>query len=104
VKKDASPGVYEKTPLGKCPACGRGVLEAKKNFYCPGYKDAEKPCSFTIWKETSGARLGAPDVQALLAGKRTAVKKCVSKAGESFNAKFYLDKDRKIAFDFVDKK
>jgi DNA topoisomerase-3 len=103
VKKDARRDVYEKAPLGKCPVCGRGVLEAKKNFYCPGYKDAEKPCSFTIWKETCGARISVSDAQALLAGKRTAVKKCASKAGKSFSAKFYLDKDSKVAFDFVDK-
>jgi DNA topoisomerase-3 len=104
IKQEAKREAYEKAAVGACPRCGRGVLESKKNFYCPGYKDAQKPCSFTIWKETCGARIGVSDAQSLLAGKRTAVKKCASKAGKPFNAKLYLDKDNKVALDFVDKK
>jgi DNA topoisomerase-3 len=104
VKQNAKREAYEKAAVGTCPLCGRGVLESKNNFYCPGYKDAQKPCSFTIWKETRGARIGVSDAQALLAGKRTAVKKCASKAGKAFSARLYLDKDNKLALDFVDKK
>jgi DNA topoisomerase-3 len=104
VKKNARREAYESAPLGKCPVCGRGVVESRRNFYCPGYKDTEKPCAFTLWKDACGAKITAADAQALLAGKRTGVKKCVSKAGKPFNAKFYLDKDCKVAFDFVDKK
>lgn len=36
--------------IGRCPMCGKQVLEGKKIFYCEGYKD-EPPCQFKMWKE-----------------------------------------------------
>jgi DNA topoisomerase-3 len=104
IKPEAAREVYEKKSVGTCPSCGRAILESKKTFYCPGYKDAQNSCSFTLWKDISGARLTLSDAQTLLAGKRTPVKKCASKAGKPFSARFYLDGNYKVAFDFVDKK
>jgi DNA topoisomerase-3 len=105
VKQKKDGDTYEKkTAVGKCPVCGRGILESQKSFYCPGYKDMEKPCSFSIWKEKSGAKITLADAQTLLAGKRTGTKKCASKEGKPFDAKFYLDDARKVAFEFANKK
>ena len=92
----------EKTSLGECPLCGGEVYEGKKNYYCGNYK-VERPCSFTIWKEICQAAISPSDVQTLLAGKQTKVKKCVNKAGKEFKAAFTLVKD-KIEFRFEDKK
>jgi hypothetical protein len=50
----------------------------------------------------SGAAVSAADVQSLLSGKKTKVKKCKSKAGKEFSALFGLQ-DGKIAFEFVNK-
>lgn len=36
--------------IGKCPRCGRDVVEGKKSFYCEGYR-ANPPCGFVLWKE-----------------------------------------------------
>lgn len=35
--------------IGKCPDCGRDVVEGMKSFRCVGYKDSS--CRFVIWKE-----------------------------------------------------
>lgn len=42
---------YSDRSLGKCPRCGRDVIEGKKGFGCVGWSDKEKPCNFTIWKD-----------------------------------------------------
>ena len=93
---------HEKKSLGKCPLCGGDVYEGNKSYYCGNYK-ANPPCRFTVWKEICNASLTHSDVQALLSGKQTKVKKCVGKAGKEFNAKFELV-DGKVEFRFEDKK
>ena len=35
--------------LGKCPRCGRDVIEGKNGYGCSGYKDG---CRFIIWKKS----------------------------------------------------
>jgi DNA topoisomerase-3 len=93
----------EKKSLGKCPLCGGDVYEGNKSYYCGNYK-ANPPCRFTVWKEICNASVTHSDLQALLAGKQTKVKKCVSpKTRKEFNAKFEL-LDGKIEFRFEDKK
>jgi DNA topoisomerase III len=93
----------EKKSLGKCPLCGGDVYEGNNNYYCGNYK-AETPCRFVIWKNICQASVTHSDVQALLAGKQTKVKKCLnSKTGKEFNAKFELV-DGKIEFRFEEKK
>jgi DNA topoisomerase-3 len=93
---------HEKKSLGKCPLCGGDVYEGGKNYYCSNYK-VEKPCRFTIWKEICQASVSHSDIQTLLAGKQTKDKKCVSKAGKEFYARFELV-DGKIEFRFEEKK
>lgn len=39
-----------KAVIGKCPRCGRDVLEGKKSFYCVGY-NGSPPCGFVLWKQ-----------------------------------------------------
>jgi DNA topoisomerase-3 len=80
----------ERTSLGKCPLCEGDIYEGKKGCYCSNYK-SDPPCRFTIWKEIAGASVSPADVQALLAGKQTKVKKCKSKAGKEFQAAFKLE-------------
>lgn len=38
--------------VGKCPRCGKDVVENKMTFGCTSYKSKEEPgCGFAIWKE-----------------------------------------------------
>jgi len=94
----------EKKSFGKCPVCKTGdIYEGKNNYYCGNYK-ADPPCKFVIWKNICQASVTHSDLQALLVGKQTKVKKCVSpKTGKEFNAKFELV-NGKIEFRFEEKK
>ncbi|NCE65084.1 type IA DNA topoisomerase [Pseudoflavonifractor sp. 524-17] len=38
-----------RTAVGKCPRCGKNVVEGKKSFYCESYYDSA-PCGFALWK------------------------------------------------------
>ncbi len=38
-----------RTAIGKCPRCGKSVVEGKKSFYCEGYHDTPS-CGFALWK------------------------------------------------------
>lgn len=38
----------ERESIGKCPICGKEVVESEKMFYCIGNKDG---CIFKLWKE-----------------------------------------------------
>lgn len=38
----------ERESIGKCPVCGKEVIESEKMFYCTGNKDG---CIFKLWKE-----------------------------------------------------
>ena len=93
---------WEKPSLGSCPLCKNGkILSAEKNWYCSRYKDG---CSFTLWKNVSGAKLSDTDLQQLLAGKTTRPKKMKSKAGKEFSARLKLLQDGKVDFIFDKKK
>ena len=38
----------EKESIGKCPICGKEIVESEKMFYCTGNKEG---CIFKLWKE-----------------------------------------------------
>ncbi|MCF0151089.1 MAG: hypothetical protein HUJ80_06750, partial [Firmicutes bacterium] len=44
----------EPESLGKCPRCGKPVIEGKNAYGCSGYKDG---CTFTIWKKAKAGML-----------------------------------------------
>lgn len=93
---------WEKPSLGSCPLCKNGkIMAAEKNWYCSRYKDG---CSFTLWKNVSGAKLSDTDLQQLLEGKTTRPKKMKSKAGKEFSARLKLLQDGKVDFIFDKKK
>ena len=57
----------EKTVIGKCPRCGKNVVEGKLNFYCESGKDG---CGFTLWKNDkhNGITITAENARELLMG------------------------------------
>lgn len=93
---------WEKPSLGTCPLCKNGkIMAGEKNWYCSRYKDG---CSFTLWKNVSGAKLSDTDLQQLLEGKTTRPKKMKSKAGKEFSARLKLIQNGKVDFIFDKKK
>lgn len=92
------PEKVEAAPIGKCPRCGRDVIEGRKGFGCVGYRDKENPCSFTIWKSNALLATGHKTVSAtmarkLLRGERVTVSGLKSRAGKPYAAAFTLKDD-----------
>jgi len=89
-----------KEPLGKCPLCGKGVIEGKKGYGCGGYKEG---CKFIIWKEIAGKKVTPLQAKSLLEkGKTGIIKGFKSKKGGKFDAALQL-KDGKVEFVFTNK-
>lgn len=82
--------------LGKCPECGKPVMENQKAFGCSGYKEG---CKFTIWKnslERFGRKtIPASIVKNLLSGKEVKITGLKSKAGKEYEVPGKLVKDEK---------
>jgi DNA topoisomerase-3 len=96
--------------MGKCPECGREVIETSKTYSCSGYRDKTNPCRFAIWKndrwfESLGKKPTVTIVKGLLSGKTVLVKGMTSKAGKEFDAHIKLQKNEKgyWGFTFVNK-
>jgi DNA topoisomerase-3 len=83
--------------LGRCPLCGKDVVEQKKSYSCSGWKEG---CSFTIWKEIAGKKVTPKQAQSLLEKGRTGVLQGFrSRAGKAFSAALVL-KDGRVEFEF----
>lgn len=90
-KQHENIGAVTKVSIGKCPKCGGNIYEGKKGFYCENYK-ADKPCSFTIWKDdlffsSRKKSLTAATLQKLLTNGKVLLKGCYSeKTGKTYDA------------------
>jgi DNA topoisomerase-3 len=97
--------------IGKCPECGRDVVETPKAYSCTGYQDKAAPCKFALWKndrwfESLGKKLTAAAAKKFLAGKTVTIKGMKSKkTGKEFDAVIKLVKNDKgyWGFEFVNK-
>lgn len=86
---DESKSITAHTVVGKCPRCGKNVLEGKLNFYCESGKDG---CDFSIWKEMKvpATKVSAKQAQELLEKGQSRFK-AVSKTGKEYTANFKLE-------------
>ena len=85
--------------LGKCPLCGRDIVELPKSYSCSGYREG---CKLTIWKKIAEKKITAKQAQTLLqTGKTAVLKGFKSKAGKDFEAVLALGQDGKINFEFA---
>ncbi|KJS12549.1 MAG: DNA topoisomerase III [Peptococcaceae bacterium BRH_c8a] len=86
-----------KESLGKCPLCGKDVIEGNKGYGCSGYKEG---CKFVIWIKIAGKKLSLVQAKTLLEkGKTGIIKGFKSKKGNKFDAILQL-KDGKVEFLF----
>lgn len=106
VSDSINPGikeVYVKESPGKCPLCGRDVIEQKNSWSCSGW-DGAPPCRFSIWKTAFRSSVSFEDARLLLAGKCTAAKTCKKKDGGTFRAQMRLDGTGNIELVFQKKR
>lgn len=94
--------------IGKCPECGRNVVEYSKAFGCSGYKEG---CKFALWKEdrflgSMGKKMTASMAKKFLSRKPVLVKGLKSKTGKVFDAHIELIKNNNgyWGFSFVNSK
>jgi DNA topoisomerase-3 len=102
IKPDGNRAAFQKEALGKCPLCGKEVIETRNGYTCSGYKDDPK-CNFVIWKTIAKAQVSANDCSLLLMGQQTPVKKCTGREGKPFEAAFVLE-GGKVIFKFKSNK
>ena len=92
----------QRTVIGKCPKCGKNVVEWKKSFSCEN--DKEK-CGFIIWKSICNKIISATQTKKLLEkGKTDLIKGFKSKAGNEFDAYLILKDDKTTGFEFPPRK
>lgn len=83
----------EKT-VGKCPRCGRPVIERSKGYFC-----TNKDCKFVLWRDSrfftlKQKTLDKKTAQLLLEKGRAPLKGCVSsKTGNVYDAAVVLEDD-----------
>ena len=88
----------EERSLGKCPRCGRPVLENSAGFGCTGYRDEENPCKFFISQNhpllsKSGKRVTKNMVKDLLKTKKCHVTGLKSEKGKVYSCDLTLMDD-----------
>ena len=80
--------------VGKCPRCGRPVIERSKGYFCTG-----KECKFVLWRDSrfftlKQKTLDKKTAQLLLEKGRAPLKGCVSsKTGNVYDAAVVLEDD-----------
>lgn len=103
---DSAADRFQREPsLGKCPLCGRDVTDGKKSYGCTGWRDAERPCKFSIWKEIAGKKISPSQASRLLEKKRSAlIHGFTGRSGKQFDAFLILRDDGSVGFDFPSNK
>ena len=100
INKKAEITEFKKTTIGKCPVCGKDMLENSKSYYCEDYKN----CGFSIWKQICGKRLSKTIIDELLEkGKTKEIKGFKSKQGKTFSASLIIE-DNKVKLNFENSK
>lgn len=89
--------------FGKCPICGRDILENTKSFYCAGWKQG---CKFSLWKDSLtayGLTLDGGMVKLLLKnGKTERMAVSLPQTGEKGTAVLLLNKDKGGQIEIMD--
>lgn len=89
--------------IWKCPSCGKPLRPTQFGYMCSGRNDG---CNFGIYSECCKVKLKLKHIQALLNLEKTEViDGLISKKGNRFKARLYLNKDDnyKLSFLFEDK-
>ena len=78
-------------PIGKCPHCGKDVIEKSKGFFC-----SDKDCKFALWKDNRffdslSKKLTKQIAEQLLKNGKANLKKCRSvKTGKTYDTTIIL--------------
>lgn len=91
----------ESKKIGKCPLCGKDVIERPKSYSC-----ADRSCKFALWKNDRyfskiGKSMNESVAKQLLAAGKVNLKGCVSsKTGKKYNATVWINVDENGKYQF----
>lgn len=57
--------------IGTCPKCGGSLYVNARSISCGNYKDPEKQCKFTIWRNTGGHDFSLQEIEQILSSGKT---------------------------------
>lgn len=80
-------GIMDKNTLGKCPICGKQVIDTDKYYFCCNYRgriNENEPCGFIIGKDYFGTPISRSDAKLLIEGKPTKPIKLKNKQGQEY--------------------
>ncbi len=88
---ESETGGVQREALGRCPLCGRDVVDGYKTYECSGKRKADGGCRFVIWKKIAGKRI-SPGAAAMLLNGGTVgpYRGFVSKKKKRFSASLKL--------------
>ena len=79
----------EQTVVGKCPRCGKNVIEFRSGYCC---ESGRENCGFILWKVMKIPQTSiSPKAAAELLTKGVTELKAISKEGKEYTANFKLD-------------
>ena len=86
--------------LGKCPMCGKPVVERPKSYSC-----SDRECKFALWKNDRffsaiGKSMNATIAKQLLASGKVKLKGCTSKTGKKYDATVRMNMDENGKYQF----
>lgn len=91
-----------KDTIGKCPKCGKDVVNRKTFYGCSGYKEG---CKFSIPGEYLTKKISEANAKKLLGGKKTGlIKKMKGKSGKEFDGHLKLTASGRLDLEFASKK
>ncbi|AJI09046.1 type IA DNA topoisomerase [Bacillus cereus] len=91
-----------KDTIGKCPKCGKDVVNRKTFYGCSGYKEG---CKFSIPGEYLTKKISEANAKKLLDGKKTGlIKKMKGKSGKEFDGHLKLTALGRLDLEFASKK
>ncbi|WP_142308208.1 type IA DNA topoisomerase [Bacillus wiedmannii] len=91
-----------KDTIGKCPKCGKDVVNRKTFYGCSGYKEG---CKFSMSGEYLTKKISEANAKKLLEGKKTGlIKKMKGKSGKEFDGYLKLTASGRLDLEFANKK
>ena len=82
---------FKKAAIGKCPICGKDIIENNKSYYCEDWQN----CGFSIWKQICGKKINNTIIRELLEkGQTKEIKGFKSKQGKTFSASLVIEENK----------
>ena len=83
--------------IGSCPKCGGILYVGPKAVSCNNFRHPERPCSFTIWRNTCGHDLTLSEiVQIVTAGSTTEAVDCHDNKGNRSMHRIGLNAEKEV--------